>query len=213
MRLVSHPNIVDLKAFFYTNGDKVRFAKKDHHSPFSPPPPPPSTGSKVAEAYSELHPLGEGEEAALCYVYNPILCARLRLTIAHGMPMPLSLLERRGFPQPCARVYPRDGVPRLSSLFKDQTDDADASDQAVHVSIVPEFDLYPRARHLSPRHQASEPAAEPNDGHSEAVRFRKVGRTGACARSFPFCPFFLVIDSRSGRMTVGEAKSRDGVGL
>ena len=25
MRLVSHPNVVDLKAFFYSNGDKVRF--------------------------------------------------------------------------------------------------------------------------------------------------------------------------------------------
>jgi hypothetical protein len=24
MRLVSHPNVVDLKAFFYSNGDKVR---------------------------------------------------------------------------------------------------------------------------------------------------------------------------------------------
>jgi len=24
MRLVSHPNIVDLKAFFYSNGDKVQ---------------------------------------------------------------------------------------------------------------------------------------------------------------------------------------------
>jgi len=23
MRLVSHPNVVDLKAFFYSNGDKV----------------------------------------------------------------------------------------------------------------------------------------------------------------------------------------------
>jgi serine/threonine protein kinase len=25
MRLVSHPNVVDLKAFFYSNGDKVTF--------------------------------------------------------------------------------------------------------------------------------------------------------------------------------------------
>jgi hypothetical protein len=24
MRLVEHPNVVDLKAFFYSNGDKVR---------------------------------------------------------------------------------------------------------------------------------------------------------------------------------------------
>lgn len=26
MRLVSHPNVVDLKAFFYSNGDKVSIA-------------------------------------------------------------------------------------------------------------------------------------------------------------------------------------------
>lgn len=26
MRLVSHPNVVDLKAFFYSNGDKVSMA-------------------------------------------------------------------------------------------------------------------------------------------------------------------------------------------
>jgi len=25
MRLVSHPNVVDLRAFFYSNGDKVGF--------------------------------------------------------------------------------------------------------------------------------------------------------------------------------------------
>lgn len=25
MRLVSHPNVVDLRAFFYSNGDRVRF--------------------------------------------------------------------------------------------------------------------------------------------------------------------------------------------
>lgn len=31
MRIVSHPNVVDLRAFFYSNGDKVRL-----------PPPPPS---------------------------------------------------------------------------------------------------------------------------------------------------------------------------
>ena len=29
MRLVSHPNVVDLKAFFYSNGDKVRFRVTD----------------------------------------------------------------------------------------------------------------------------------------------------------------------------------------
>lgn len=27
MRLLSHPNVVDLRAFFYSNGDKVRVIK------------------------------------------------------------------------------------------------------------------------------------------------------------------------------------------
>jgi hypothetical protein len=30
MRLVSHPNVVDLKAFFYSNGDKVCAAWSNH---------------------------------------------------------------------------------------------------------------------------------------------------------------------------------------
>jgi hypothetical protein len=29
MRLVSHPNVVDLKAFFYTNGEKARLSWKN----------------------------------------------------------------------------------------------------------------------------------------------------------------------------------------
>ena len=33
MRIVRHPNIVELKAFFYNNGDRVR--------PAPHPPPPP----------------------------------------------------------------------------------------------------------------------------------------------------------------------------
>ena len=33
MRLVSHPNVVDLKAFFYSNGDKVSFLFFSHPRP------------------------------------------------------------------------------------------------------------------------------------------------------------------------------------
>lgn len=41
MRLVSHPNVVDLKAFFYSNGDKVSWftlSQLFYPTPFSPPP-------------------------------------------------------------------------------------------------------------------------------------------------------------------------------
>ena len=37
MRLVSHPNVVDLKAFFYSNGDKV-FPHHDLRFPAVPRP-------------------------------------------------------------------------------------------------------------------------------------------------------------------------------
>jgi len=33
MRLVKHPNVVDLRAFFYSNGDKVRAHPRHLRSP------------------------------------------------------------------------------------------------------------------------------------------------------------------------------------
>lgn len=40
MRLVSHPNVVDLKAFFYSNGDKVKFqlSHRSENSHVADPP-------------------------------------------------------------------------------------------------------------------------------------------------------------------------------
>lgn len=80
--------------------------------------------------------------------------------------------ERRSIPQPGAGICTGNCLPRFKALRQAEANDADATDQAVHVSAAQELGLHPQHRYLPQRHQAAKFAPEPLDGRPEALRLR-----------------------------------------
>ena len=129
MRLVSHPNVVELKAFFYSNGDKVSCLFLDPHSPTNPTPNFNFVTTKL------------------------IIPAK----------------ERRSVPQSCARIRPRDCIPRKSPLRQTQATDAHASNQVIHVPATSLSRLHTLCWDLSPGHKTTKPPPQPGNRRLEIV--------------------------------------------
>lgn len=144
MRLVAHPNVVDLKAFFYSNGDKVSCVLQGTVASSSS-----ADGVQKDEVYLNL---------VLEFVPETVYRASRHYSkLKQAMPM----LQ--------VKLYMYQVSPTLHFLFISQYLVAlyTAKDIAPPVPRI-----HPFSRDMPPRYQTPEPAPQPSHGYSEIVRFR-----------------------------------------